>query len=220
MQRCFVVAAVVVMMAALPVDAAGISGQYIEARTCDVYTGPCFANADTGLSGRHAVIGWKIEQGSLDNVPLDGLSVVAVVAASDTLGQLQTSQGRAIMIVDQRANAAQRDALLQFARQQAGKLLDNVIKVDSAPIDLINCQCQEGGCFRLDAGVARIETRCLDHKHDKGCGNESNYYPPLAKGVKANAAVAVEHMFSGTGFNSTWSDSERRGAYVGSFAVR
>ncbi len=31
--------------------AANISGEYIEARTCNVYTGPCFANAEMGLAG-------------------------------------------------------------------------------------------------------------------------------------------------------------------------
>ena len=29
-----------------PSQAPNITGQYVEARTCDVYTGACFANAD------------------------------------------------------------------------------------------------------------------------------------------------------------------------------
>src|SRR5262249_14757266 len=62
-----------------------ITGQYVEARTCDVYTGPCFANADTGLAGRHAVLAWKIDKGTVDGTKLDGLGIVAVVAARDTL---------------------------------------------------------------------------------------------------------------------------------------
>jgi hypothetical protein len=33
------------------VTAAEISGEYLEARTCDVYTGPCFANGDTTRKG-------------------------------------------------------------------------------------------------------------------------------------------------------------------------
>ena len=32
-------------------QAANISGEYLEARTCVVYTGPCFANAEMGLTG-------------------------------------------------------------------------------------------------------------------------------------------------------------------------
>src|SRR5947209_9694861 len=90
---------------------AGLTGQYVEARTCDVWTGPCFANADFNLTGKNAVMGWRVDRGSLDNVSLDGLGVVAVISASDTLGLEQTGPGRAVLIVDRRANAAQRDAL-------------------------------------------------------------------------------------------------------------
>src|SRR5881409_607782 len=100
MLRWLALTVVALLVIVGPVSAASISGQYVEARTCDVYTGPCFANADTGLSGKHAVMAWKVERGTLDNVSLDGLSVVAVVQASDTLGLLQTGQAKAVVIVD------------------------------------------------------------------------------------------------------------------------
>ena len=40
-----------------------IYGDYVEARTADVYTGPCVANAEVGLVGNLAVFGWKINRG-------------------------------------------------------------------------------------------------------------------------------------------------------------
>src|SRR5947208_14406464 len=80
----------VVLFAAAPVQAAGLTGHYLESRTCDVWTGPCFANAETSLGGKHAVLAWKVQEGTLDNVRLDGLGVVAVVETSDTLGLEQT----------------------------------------------------------------------------------------------------------------------------------
>lgn len=219
MVRCLSVAVFVVMIAALPVSAAGISGQYVEARTCDVYTGACFANADTGLAGKHAVLGWKIDKGSLDNVPLDGLSVVAVVAASDTLGLRQTGESKALLIVDEKADPAQREALIKLAKQQGGELLANVLKIETAAVDVAVLQCKDGGCARLKAGSAKIATRCIDAHHDKGCGGEKNYYPPLTKGVKAKPAMATEHTFTGTIFNENWKESDRRGAYIGSFEI-
>jgi hypothetical protein len=163
---------------------------------------------------------WKIDQGSFENVSLDGLGVVAIVSASETLGQKQTGKSRAMLVVDKKANAAQRSALIHLAKRQGGELLSNVIAVDSAAIDLTICQCDGGGCATLKAGPARIETRCIDVKHDKGCGSESNFYPPLSQGVQARVAVALEHSFTGKNFNETWKDSERRGAYVGAFEVR
>ncbi len=38
--------------------------------------------------------------------------------------------------------------------------------------------------------------------------------------MPATPAMASEHTFSGKGFNETWSDADRRGAYVGKFEVR
>src|SRR5712691_9332380 len=85
----------VVLFAAAPVQAAGLTGHYLESRTCDVWTGPCFANAETSLGGKHAVLAWKVQEGALDNVRLDGLGVVAVIETSDTLGLDQTGPGKA-----------------------------------------------------------------------------------------------------------------------------
>src|SRR2546430_10902564 len=101
-----ILAAFAALIVAVPLQAAGVTGQYIEARTCDVWTGPCFANAEMNLGGKHAVMGWKVDRGALDNVRLDGLSVVAVVTASDTLGLEQTGPSSAVLIVDSKANKA------------------------------------------------------------------------------------------------------------------
>ncbi|HEV3257501.1 MAG TPA: DUF1326 domain-containing protein [Gemmataceae bacterium] len=221
MVRCLAVAAFAVVIAAAPARAAGVSGQYLEARNCDVWTGPCFANAEMNLTGKHAVMAWKVDKGTVDGVRLDGLSIAAVVSASDTLGMKQTGPGKALLMVDDKANAAQRAALVRLAKQQGGGLLARVVAVEAAPVRLEVCKCKDGGCATLKAGsTARIRTRCIDCKHDKVCGNEGNFYPPLAKNVKAQAAVAVEHSFTGKVFNETWNDTERRGAYVGSFAIR
>jgi hypothetical protein len=220
MYRWLAFAALAILIAAAPLSAAGITGHYAEARTCDVWTGPCFANAEMNLSGKQAVMAWKVDKGALDNVRLDGLGVVAVVVASDTLGLKQTGSARAVLIVDSKADAVQRKALIRLAHEQAGDLVRNVVAVQTAPVDLTLCECKDNVCARLRAGDARLETRCLDDKHDKVCGNESAFYPPLAKSVKAKPALAVEHGYTGKGFNETWTEGDRRGAYVGSFEIR
>jgi hypothetical protein len=220
MSRWLSLTALAVLVLAAPANAAGLKGQYIEARTCDVWTAPCFANAEINLTGKNAVIGWKVDKGTFDNVTLDGLSIVAVVAATDTLGIKQTGPSKTVLIVDKKANAKQREALIRMAKKQGGELVENVIAIESEKIDLNLSQCKEGGCATLDAGNAKIETRCLDKKHDKACGNESAFYTPLTKGVTASAAVTVEHTYTGQEFNATWKDPGRRGAYVGSFEIQ
>src|SRR5262245_8644211 len=177
---------------AAPAAAADIRGQYVEARTCDVFTGACFANADTGLTGKNAVMAWKIESGAVGPTRVDGLGVVAVVAARDTLGLTQSAPGKAVLIVDEKATPAQRDALVAFVKAQAGELVQDVVAVRSAKVELTVCKCDGDGCATLTAGAARVKTRCLDAHKDKACGNESAYYPPLAKGVSAQPAMAAE----------------------------
>src|SRR6516162_6336311 len=125
----WLLSAALVLSGPADVKSATVTGAYIEARTCDVWTGPCFANAEMNLGGKHAVLGWQVEKGTLGDVKLDGLGVVAVVAASDTLGLKQTGPSRAVLIVDSRATAAQRDALVRLAQRQGGDLVKNVVAV-------------------------------------------------------------------------------------------
>ena len=195
-------------------------GTYVEARTCDVWTGPCFANADFNIGGKQGVMGWRIDKGQAGDVSLDGLSVVAVVCAANTLGLEQRSPAKAVIIVDSRANQAQREALVRFAQQQGGQLLQNIVKIHAESISINGCPCKKNACFELDARIAKLTTRCLDGEHDKICGNEFAFYPPLASNVKASPAGVVEHSFRGHGLGQTWGDSDRRAAYVGSFEVK
>ncbi len=61
--RCALGAAAVCGLALGATPAIEVSGEYVEARTADVYTGPCFANSEVQLVGNLAVFGWKIEKG-------------------------------------------------------------------------------------------------------------------------------------------------------------
>ncbi len=195
-------------------------GVYLEARTCDVWTGPCFANADFNIGGKQGFMAWRIEKGQAGDLSLDGLSVVAVISAANTLGLDQRSPAKAVIIVDSRADLKQRDALVRFAQQQGGQLLANVVKVHALPIKINGCPCKFNACAEVDATIAKLTTRCLDLEHDKVCGNESAFYPPMARNVNVIPAGVVEHNFRGQGLGETWSDSDRRAGYVGSFQVR
>jgi len=218
MKRCLS-AALALIACALPASA-GVTGKYVEARTCDIWTGPCYANAEVNLTGKNAVLGWRIDKGTFDNVKLDGLGVVAVIAASDTLGIEQNGKAKAILIVDSRADAKQREALIKLAKKQGGDLTANVVAVRTSKVELDICPCEENGCATLTTGEAKIRTRCLNAVHDKVCGNESAFYPPLAKGVKVRPALAAEHEFTGRGLGEKWNDAGRRGAYLGTFEAQ
>ena len=210
-----------------------IQGNYVEVRSCDVYTGSCFANAEMGLTGEEAILTWSITRGNwpgphprvggphpqVSSVRLDGLNVIAVVKASATLGDRNHDPfpARSIIIVDHRANRAQREALVRFAKTMAGKLLANVVDVQVAPIKARIGACSKSGCASVSAkGLVEIETRCLGTE-DHVCGNEETFYPPLTKVDNAMPALTVEGSFKGHGLGVTWSDAGRRSAFLARF---
>src|SRR5688572_3354945 len=117
---------------ALPAAAAdSITGTYLESRTCQVYTGPCFANAETALAGRDAMMAWNIESGKKNDVDLKGLSVVMVVSGNDTLahqGVQDPTQLKSAIIVDSKATAEQRSALISFVKEHTGRAGKEVVR--------------------------------------------------------------------------------------------
>ena len=56
MKATALLAGFVMLLLAAPLQAASITGEYVEARTCDVWTGACFANAEMNVTGKHAVL--------------------------------------------------------------------------------------------------------------------------------------------------------------------
>src|SRR5947207_15654507 len=115
-----------------------ISGDYLEVRSCDVYTGPCFANAEMGLTGKEGMLVWSVREGSWNGVKLDGLNVIAVVRTDGTLGDLryQPRSGKAVLVVDTLATPRQSEALVEFARAMAGALIQEIADVQIAPMQV------------------------------------------------------------------------------------
>jgi hypothetical protein len=197
-----------------------VSGTYIEARTADVYTGPCFANGEVNHNGKNAVMGWKIDQGSWHGVDLSGLSVVGVLQANATLGDVYSESYpvKAVLIVDSRAGLDQRQALQSFAKSMAGDLLQDVVRVDYQPIRLtVKDNNVHTTTAKLSAGTeATIETRPLGDA-DHICHNEDVYYPPLVKVTHAMPAYTLDNSFQGAGLGTTWRSPFKRSAFVGTF---
>ncbi len=203
------------------VSAAAVSGDYIEVRSADVYTGPCFANSQVDLEGKQAILAWRIQKGSWQGVNLDGLSVLAVVQARATLGDPYHNPypAKAILIVDERANAAERHALEGLARSEAGKLVGDVVRVETAPIHVSVGQGDNHGSVSLDAGkLVSIRTRSLC-SGDHICGNEEIYYPPLVPTAHAMPAFTLEDAFHGQGLGTVWTRADARSAFVGTFTL-
>jgi hypothetical protein len=206
--------------ASRPVHA--VTGDYVEIRSCDVYTGPCFANGEMGLAGKEAILTWSVREGTWDGVPLDGLNVLAVLKARDTLGDVARKPvaAQALLVIDSRADESQRRALVEFAHDMAGSLLDNVVRIETSEIGVTvrPPTCPANGCSTVRAGgLVEIQTRCLGGK-DHVCGNEQCYYPPLTEVENARPAYTMVGLFQGPSLGLTFDDTDRRSAYLATFS--
>jgi len=199
-----------------------VRGEYIEARTADVYTGPCFANAEVGLTGDLAVMGWKIEKGSFQGVNLDGLSVMGVIRASNTLGDVTATAYpvKAVLVIDDRANAEQRLALKGFAQKMGGQLLADVVRVEYQPIEfsVADNSVHSRKAVMSAGNMVKLETRPLT-EGDQVCHNESVWYEPLTPVEHAMPAYTVTNGYSGKGLGTVWNYSGNRGSFIGTFQV-
>lgn len=197
-----------------------IQGTYVEARNADVYTGPCYANSEVNMMGNLAVMGWQVKNGEFNGVDLSGLGVVGVIKASATLGDVINSvyPVSSVIIVDKKANAAQREALVAFAKRMGGDLFQHVNQVDVQPITLeLKDNNLHSVRATLKAGnVASIITRPIQDG-DHHCSNEEVWYEPLTKVDHYMAGVTIAHDFKGKGLDTTWSSPAKRSAFVASF---
>ncbi len=203
----------------LPLKAQQIQGDYLETRSADVYTGQCFANGEVNLVGNEAILAWHVRSGDWDGVSLGDLSITAVVRAKGTLGDPYENPypAKAVLLVDDRANARQSAALVSFARQMGGELLQNVAQVIPVQSEFVVNPKHHGAAMLRAGEFALVQTRSIGDK-DHLCGNEVTFYPPLTPLAHSMPAVAVTDSYNGPGLGESWNLHGKRSAFVGVFA--
>ncbi len=215
-------AALVLAVTVGAASAANINGTYIESRNAEIYASHCFANSEVGITGDLAVMAWNIESGRQNGVALDGLNVVAVVKASATIGNPFASPlpAKAMLIVDETASAAQREALAAFVQEQAGELVADVARTEAAPITIDFHGNMHDKVATLQAGeIVSLKTREI-RGSDSLCHLDDIYYTPLVDLDHAMPAFAVEQSFRGDGLGHRMREYRRSSAYLGTFTVR
>jgi len=209
-----------------------VQGDYVEARNADVFTGPCFSNAEILIVGKQAVMAWRVNRGTWKGVDVAGLCVAAAVQADNTFSVDHPDRARSVLIVDDRATDRQRSALIDMAKTLGGARVANhpsaiiatrmQLKLEtphgeSSSAHATHAMPQSPRASFWAAGIAQIVTRPLDDR-DHVCGNEVVAYPPLSKAVEVSPAYTLGHQFKGEGLDVRWDDPNCRSSFVGHFA--
>jgi hypothetical protein len=218
MKRAFV-STLLLGLAVSPLAAGGkgtVTGEYVEARTAEVFTGGCIMNSEAETVGRQAILAWKVGHGSFNGIAIDGLSVVAAVSGDRNLG-MQEMGGekatvRSAVYVDQRANAAQQLALVAMANELSKGLVGTIVQVTAAPIAFAD----HGSEINVATGPVALDVS-KHVTHDPTCG-AMQWFHPLASMNDSTIGVASQHVFTGSALGTKWSDPNKRSAFFGTFS--
>jgi hypothetical protein len=214
-------AVVMAVALAASVGASGseIKGDYVEVRTAEVFTGGCIMGSEGEVSGREAILAWRIKEGSVQGVALDGLSVVAVVAGDVNLGTHELGGAapttvKAIVMTDERATAAQQRALVAIARSMAPSVIHDVIETKSTRINFNT----ETDSVKVSAGPASLDV-ALNVEHSPVCG-AVKWFSPLGQTESPQIGLTRSTEWTGDGLGTQWKQLDRKSSFFGSFTYR
>ncbi|MCL4846907.1 MAG: DUF1326 domain-containing protein [Acidobacteria bacterium] len=212
---------VALSLVALPVlgsdRAPVLTGDYVEVRTAEVFTGGCIMNSEAETLGREAVMAWRVDQGTFGGVPLDGLTVVAALAGDRNLGMREMggeapTRVRTAIVVDERATLPQRAALVDFARTMTDGLLGEIVSVDVAPVVFT----RHGSLVDVAAGAATLTVE-TNVPHDVSCG-AMLWFSPLGTTAGTKVGLTKTHAYWGDALGKRWRQAGKKSAFVGTFA--
>jgi hypothetical protein len=199
-------------------DNTAVTGDYVEARTAEVFAGGCIQGSEGEAAGREAILAWRVGRGQVNGVPLDGLAVVAVIAgdlnlSTHEIGGAKPQRIRTAIRVDARASAAQRDALVTMVKSLSPVVRD-IIDVKAVPISFT----RDANRLAVSAGEAAIEV-ATRMDHSPNCG-AMQWYDPLAKLTTSAMGHTTSESWSGTSLGTQWSMGDKRASFYGAFELK
>lgn len=199
-------------------DPKGVAGDYVEVRTAQVYAGGCIMGSEGEAAGREAILAWRVSRGAVNGVKLDGLSIVAAATADNNLGThdlggVPATVLKSVVLVDERANAAQRDALIAMARNLAPSIVRSVVETRAVPIAFE----RSGDNISVRASDASFNV-VTNVPHSPNCG-ALKWFQPLARTENAEIGVTLSQEWTGTALGPRWKQvsDDKRSSFVGTF---
>lgn len=187
-----------------------LAGTYFEACNCTTACPCVFLSAPTEGECT-ALVAWHIDQGHFADVTLDGFNVALAVYSP---GHLAEVKWNVALYLDERANDARKDALLNIFSGQAGghpsvlaSHIGNILGVAHVPI-----------VYQADGRKRRLRVGGLAETEIEGIAGQSgaevtiqNHPLCIAPGYPATAARSAHLRFDDHDLH--WDISDRNGFY-------
>ena len=198
--------------------ATAVTGDYVEARTAEVFAGGCIQGSEGEALGREAILAWRVGRGQVNGVSLDGLSIVAVVAgdlnlSTHEIGGAKPQKIRTAIRVDARATQAQQDALVAMAKSLSPVVRD-IVDVKAVPIAFV----RDADRLAVTAGEASLDV-ATKMDHSPTCG-AMRWYDPLARTTQTAMGHTTSEAWSGTSLGTQWSMGDKRASFYGAFELK
>jgi hypothetical protein len=185
-----------------------ITGQYFESCNCDLVC-PCIFLAPPTEGFCEAFVGWHIEDGHLDGVQLNDLKVSAWLHSP---GSLTDGNWKLALYIDERANEAQKDAIVALWSGDHGGhlaviagLVGEIMSVKQVPIEFT----QEGRTHYLKVGEFGSNTMQELEGEDGGKVVVSNHPLAVSPSEPVTISKSVAAIYKDNGYD--WHQSEKVG---------
>ena len=185
-----------------------INGQYVETCSCD-FVCPCILGQMAVRPSKGSctfAMAMQVERGSFGDVPLNGLAFIVLAMTPEEMGKGNWSVG---LVIDERATAAQRDAITAIASGAAGGpmaplsgLIGKFLGAEQAPIRIE----RDGKKFTVTAG------KLVDMAGEGAMGIDPNATEPMYlenTGHPASSRLALAHASKSHvhALGLTWDDA-------------
>ena len=191
---------------------AGITGDYVEARTASVFAGACHYNGELTTTGRDAELVWHVRTGSAHGVDVSGLTVVAAVSAVENLKD-EAAQRRSMLYIDDRATGPQMKALIGTLVTSYKAALGRVMGIKPVHISFT----RSGDSFKMDAnGVGSLNVAAMPNAE---CCKQPNlvWYKPLVDVTGRKVGFTRESGIEDATLGVAWSKLNQNTAFYGTF---
>ena len=198
---------------------AGVTGDYVEARTASVFAGPCHYNGELVTEGRQAILAWSITSGSWNGINLSGVRAMASVVCEDNLSD-EKAVRKSELVIDTSASDAQVASLCDMIRLKAGAQLGQIAATRRAAISFAHSAgsgTADGYIIKAD-GFASMTVHPMPNNE---CCSQPHlvWYNPLSPIVHRKVGFTETAAYNAGTNGDQWERASENSAFYGQFEL-